>query len=119
MEPVTGGAPQLSTQALVEALQAQVSGDLGAGTDDAIKSVLGPVLDMLKQAQAAIALLSTRAAPESVAGTPAGAEPEAGSEAAAGTRVPNLRDTFERPPGWGKDKLAEAVRASERREGPY
>jgi len=119
MEPGTGVAPQLSTQALVEALQAQVLGDLEAGADDAIKSVLGPVLDMLKQAQAAIALLSQRSVPEPVVVAAAGAEPAAGPEAAAGARVAHLRDTFERPAGWGKDKLLDAMRAAERKTGPY
>jgi hypothetical protein len=118
MEPGTGGAPQLSAQALVEALQAQVLGDLEAGADDAIKSVLGPVLDMLKQAQAAIASLSQRSVPGPVVVAVAEAEPAAGSEAVVGARVAHLRDTFERP-GWGKDKLLEAVRAAERKTGPY
>ena len=121
MAPETGAAPQLSTQELVEALQIQVRGNLEAGADEAVKAVLGPFLDMLKQAQAAIALLSaqTAAVPAGVAA--AGSEAAAGPEAVAVSRVAHLRGTFERP-GWGKDRLMDAMRAADRHcgsKGPY
>jgi hypothetical protein len=136
-----GTAPQPSTQELVAALQAQVRGNLEAGADDAVKAVLGPLLDMLQQAQAAIASLSALAvatptgavgagfAAPAAAGAgasatgAAGIEPTAGStavpEATDGTRVAQLRETFERPVSFGKDRLMEAMRVSERNRGPY
>ena len=121
MAPEPSAAPQLSTQELVEALQTQVRGNLEAGADEAVKAVLGPFLDMLKQAQAAIALLSaqTAAAPAAVAA--GGSEAAAGPEAVAVSRVAHLRGTFERP-GWGKDRLMDAMRAADRHcgsKGPY
>jgi hypothetical protein len=141
MAPETSTAPQLSTQELVEALQTQVRGNLEAGADEAVKAVLGPFLDMLKQAQAAIASLSAQAgavpAGGAAAGSAAGSEAAAGAEvvatslagseaaagpaAAAASRVAHLRGTFERP-GWGKDRLMDAMRATDRHcgsKGPY
>jgi hypothetical protein len=121
MVPGTGAAPQLSTQELVEALQTQVRGNLEAGADEAVKAVLGPFLDMLKQAQAAIALLSVQSASGPVGVVAAGSVAAAGPEAVAGARVAHLRGTFERP-GWGKDRLMDAMRAADRHcgsKGPY
>ena len=79
----TGGgeAPPLSAQALMEALQAKVRDDLGGETDQAIMSVQATLLELLTQAQAAIAQLPRRPGP-----VPAGAAsvPEAAGVPAAG-----------------------------------
>ena len=107
----TGGgeAPPLSAQALVEALQAKVRDDLGAGTDEALKSVLAPVLDLLMQAQAAIAQLPRRPGPAPVgpgisqtgpvpeaAGVPAAGQASGQPvEGGAGSVVAGLRGNFE------------------------
>ena len=107
----TGGgeAPLLSAHALVEALQAKVREDLGAGTDEALKSVLAPVLDLLMQAQAAIAQLPRRPGPAPVgpgisqtgpvpeaAGVPAAGQASGQPvEGGAGSVVASLRGNFE------------------------
>ena len=79
----TGGGDTLplSTQALMEALQAKVRVDLGGETDQALMSVQATLLDLLVQAQAAIAQLPRRPGP-----VPTGAEPvsEAAGAPAAG-----------------------------------
>jgi hypothetical protein len=103
----TGGgeAPPLSAQALMEALQAKVRDDLGAETDDALKSVQALLLELLMQAQAAIAQLPRRPGPvptgtepvPEVAGVPAAGQASGQPvvEGSAGSVVAGLRGNFE------------------------
>ena len=103
----TGGgeALPLSTQALMEALQAQVRVDLGGETDQALMSVQATLLELLIQAQAAIAQLPRRSGPvptdaepvSEAAGAPAAGQASGQSVAkgGAGAVVAGLRGNFE------------------------
>jgi hypothetical protein len=103
----TGGGEALpvSALALMAALQAKVRDDLGAETDQALKSVQATLLELLTQAQAAIAQLprcpgpvptGTAPAPEA-AGVPAAGSAcgQAVVEGSAGSVVAGLRGNFE------------------------
>ena len=103
----TGGGDTLplSTQALMEALQAKVRVDLGGETDQALMSVQATLLDLLVQAQAAIAQLPRRPGPvptdaepvSEAAGAPAAGQASGQSVAkgSAGAVVAGLRGNFE------------------------